>query len=345
MVLFLRTRIMLRVAVSGPFRKSLEQQAREKKEGIRETKANQSSSTELSRQKGLKLDHQATTMSEELSVIEKIESLTVSTEEGNASGGSEDEAAKSKNDLTDNMDEGPQLVELQQGSQQEQEDADCAHSDGELQNDGAQYEYYSEREKEYADDDYSDGQRYQHYGAGVESPYEHEGNNGDITQDSIYGYEEHVPRRRRSSIVGHIMAWAGAVNQEYYDSQLNVNNRNPTPARPRDENRRASMDNAASSSTPKYVPPVSRRTSHGQASYPHRCHSSDEIGESDNDPPNDGASRRRMSHIRRPYDDPEPERRNSLHAMVERAMAFVSLKPDLESDDLCPFGTRRDSLF
>jgi hypothetical protein len=38
-------------------------------------------------------------------------------------------------------------------------------------------------------------------------------------------------------------------------------------------------------------------------------------------------------------------RRNSLHAMVERAIAYVNLRSNANDDDLTPFGTRRDSLY
>jgi hypothetical protein len=40
-------------------------------------------------------------------------------------------------------------------------------------------------------------------------------------------------------------------------------------------------------------------------------------------------------------------RRNSLQDMLDRAMAFVNLRPKQNNadDDLTPFGTRRDSLF
>lgn len=46
---------------------------------------------------------------------------------------------------------------------------------------------------------------------------------------------------------------------------------------------------------------------------------------------------------RRLYD--YPPRRNSLHAMIERAMAHVNLTKNYDDDDLTPFGNRRDSLF
>jgi hypothetical protein len=228
--------------------------------------------------------------------IEKMESLTVSTDEGTTSR-PEDETGISEDKFAS-----PQYV-----------DGDYEYGDGD-----GEYEYYGEGEYEYGEGEF------QYRGEGN---YEAQG--GEDGGHDNYGYEEHVPRQRRSSIVGHIMAWAGAVNQEYYDSQL-TSNPNPSP-RPQPENRRASMDQAG---RPVSVVPI--------RSYRQRCHSSDEVEVDDlDDPPDEGA--------RRMEDYPQPEfrvpRRNSLHAMVERAMAFVNLKSDRDADDLCPFGTRRDSLF
>lgn len=39
------------------------------------------------------------------------------------------------------------------------------------------------------------------------------------------------------------------------------------------------------------------------------------------------------------------QRRNSLDAFVEQAVAYRNLRPDPNDDEMCPFGTRRDSLF
>jgi hypothetical protein len=154
-----------------------------------------------------------------------------------------------------------------------------------------------------------------------------------------YGYEEAAPQRRqlpgrRNSLIGHIMAWAGAINQEHFESDhhpasgVAPGNSSSSSRRGVDISRRASMDDAG----PVRVPAV------GETNL-RLCASSDEMdlfgGE---DHPSEGEDDHRPPEPRAP-------RRNSLHAMVERAMAYVNLRPDPNADDLCPFGTRRDSLF
>jgi hypothetical protein len=159
----------------------------------------------------------------------------------------------------------------------------------------------------------------------------------DQEEENPPGYEDTTPgpsRRqssvRRGSMVERIMAWAGAVNQEhfYHDSEHYTRDAQPT------EHRRASMHGDG----PQMVPSVRKR----------RAQSSDEIddsesGEFDND------LRRGDSYGDNDYPPEEGgrvERRNSLHAMVERAMAYVNMtKDDPHDGELCAFGTRRDSLF
>jgi hypothetical protein len=140
------------------------------------------------------------------------------------------------------------------------------------------------------------------------------------------------------------MAWAGAVNQEYLDSELHPNQQEQGQQEPttwnnnRFVNRRASIDAIIST-----TPPTDTRQRQ------RRCHSNDDI---DDIEVNEGQQGQYLDDVSGDGDDDLEgnksrlaERRNSLHAMVERAMAFVNLRKEPYDDDLCPFGTRRDSLF
>jgi hypothetical protein len=167
---------------------------------------------------------------------------------------------------------------------------------------GREDQDYQEGDYEYVDDyEYGDG--------------EHEYAEGE---DEYYGYKAAAPPRRRSSLLGHLMAWAGAVNQDHFESEQNNG-----PQRCQG-NRRASMDTGR---------PAPRVVEHRP-----RCQSSDEIDVLGSDKQEEGSDTEGTPQFR-------ASRRNSLHAMVERAIAYVNLKPDPIDEDLSPFGTRRDSLF
>jgi hypothetical protein len=165
------------------------------------------------------------------------------------------------------------------------------------------------------DRDYQDGDHEYVYGDYEHGDGDHEYAEGEYES---YGYTAAAPRRRRSSLLGHLMAWAGAVNQDHFESEHNNG-----PER-RQENRRASMDTGRPE--PRVV--ELRR----------RCLSSDELDVLGGDQQEEGSDTEGTPQGRAP-------RRNSLHAIVERAIAYVNLKPDPIDEDLCPFGTRRDSLF
>ena len=109
------------------------------------------------------------------------------------------------------------------------------------------------------------------------------------------------------------MAWAGSINQEYYDDQ-NAPRRSST--------HRATLD---------AVKPMDSALEGGETQ--RRRSSTD-------DDQNEEGQGEVYSTIQG-----RARRRSSLHAVVERAMAFVNLKPDRNSEELSPFGTRRDSLF
>lgn len=141
------------------------------------------------------------------------------------------------------------------------------------------------------------------------------------------GYEEAAPtvakrRQRRSSLLGHIQAWAGAVNQEHLDSTRDGSVLDQRRAAPREtpQNRRGSMDAALTFSPKKRM-----------------YHSSDELQDGHIDEVEDAYS----------VDDVRggSHRRFSLDPMVEQAVAYVNLQPSSMNNDLDPFGSRRDSLF
>lgn len=179
------------------------------------------------------------------------------------------------------------------------------------------------------------------------------------------GYEEAAPQlrrrqhqRRSSSLLGHLMGWAGAVNQEYMDSEFQpqqaVVNGGADPCGGsggggggsatsgyHDNSRRASVDTVRrvhSGSTAHQRP---RRVSR-------RCHSTDDADGWEAEAGADAADA--VPHgedlgVEANGRGRGAQRRNSLHAMIERAMAYVNLRPDRNDDDLTPFGTRRDSLY
>lgn len=163
-----------------------------------------------------------------------------------------------------------------------------------------------------------------------------------------YGYEEAAPevqRRneyghfRRNSLVGRIMVWAGVVNDEHFSSE----NRQDVRQAPLASSRRASMDVAPIGSG------MRRQQSNSIADRHKRLHSSDDLCLLDDEKHESGGQGKNYEntyaeYYDRQYDQSLP-RRNSLHAMVERAVAYVNLKRDDSDDDLSPFGNRRDSLF
>ena len=148
-------------------------------------------------------------------------------------------------------------------------------------------------------------------------------------QADHYGYEEAAPRQRRGSIVDRIMTWAGMVNHEQFYAANEGNSHSVIVSRNAFEgsmNRRSSLD-MGGNGRPLPIN-VSKR----------RCHSSDDM---DLDPSEPGEEN--VLNVK--IDKGRAMRRNSLQAMVEKAMAYVNLMPEPNDDDLCPFGTRRDSLF
>jgi ribosomal protein S18 acetylase RimI-like enzyme/O-methyltransferase involved in polyketide biosynthesis len=144
------------------------------------------------------------------------------------------------------------------------------------------------------------------------------------------GYEQAEPTlhlRRRGSLLGHIMAWADKVNEEHMGpsfGQLNdCESLGSNYRRSRlDYGRRASLD--VTSTDTDFTNKRNRR----------RIHSSDNFNNSGSDE-NSSIEPRRVGS----------GRRNSLDAFVEQAVAYRNLRPDPSDDEMCPFGTRRDSLF
>ena len=133
------------------------------------------------------------------------------------------------------------------------------------------------------------------------------------TETPVVNDESRRPRRRRS-LAERIMAWAGAMNQEYDDDQ-NSSRRTST--------RRATLDVGQTTDTELEGGETQRRRR--------------SLTDDDQNKEGEGEVYSTIQGRAR--------RRSSLHDMVERAMAFVNLKPDRNSDELSPFGTRRDSLF
>lgn len=163
---------------------------------------------------------------------------------------------------------------------------------------------------------------------------------GQHLVDGDYGYEEAAPevqRRnrddrhfRRNSLVGRIMVWAGMVNDEHFSNR--TGSMQEIRQAQRGTNRRASMDGSMNETSGPQSTSVSRRR---------RCSSSDDIDLLDHE---DGEGDDPGDFYEEGYGD-RAHRRNSLHAMVERAMAYVNMERDDIDDDLSPFGNRRDSLF
>jgi hypothetical protein len=164
----------------------------------------------------------------------------------------------------------------------------------------------------------------------------------DVAQ-ADYGYEEAPPevhrrnedrRFRRNSLVGRIMVWAGVVNDENFSDD----NKHEVRQAPMGTSRRASMDGAITGTMGPRPTPTTRRS---------RIHSSDDIDSLDHEEP-EGEDRGDYDwdNYAEYYDQNDgAPRRNSLHATVERAVAYVNMKRGDNDDDLSPFGNRRDSLF
>ena len=172
-----------------------------------------------------------------------------------------------------------------------------------------------------------------------------------------YGYEEAEPttrfgKFRRDSLVGRIMTWAGAVNQEYFEAEHLQSPYEGYDNHRSRSHRRASADH---NGRPRRVEPITSSTSSSGRSRP-RSHSSDEV-QFDHSDRSGEDEHTMMAMMMRHHQDNEvgddmidsvankATRRNSLQAMVEKAMSMINMGPDREPDDLCPFGTRRDSLF
>jgi hypothetical protein len=168
-------------------------------------------------------------------------------------------------------------------------------------------------------------------------------------------YEEVAPSRRsRNSLKERIVYWTGAVKKEYSEKAV---------AEEGDRSRSGSADtNGEVEEDEKAAHTPHRRSSladrimvwAGTVNQEH-CN--------DINPPHTGPRRASIDFVGQPDFPPDadsmpediyPEddyssvrgratRRNSLHAMVERAM-IVNMKPE-KDEELCAFGTRRDSLF
>lgn len=182
-------------------------------------------------------------------------------------------------------------------------------------------------------------------------------------------YEEAEPQRRRgidsrdrrrSSLLGHIMAWAGAINEQHVNAEFRPHSQHDVGDgatsscghHRQQSNKRASLDVTSSSTSAAGDRQdrrgcVSRSPSRsnddeddwGMAINRNAAASVTSYGENEdghNYSDEDGTEGRGSEAA---------VRRNSLHAMVERAMAYVNLRSDRNDDDLTPFGTRRDSLY
>lgn len=178
---------------------------------------------------------------------------------------------------------------------------------------------------------------------------------GKQGERSLRSYEEAGPSRcRRNSLTDRIKYWTGAVNNAYLEKSVSQSN---------DLSHRGSDISGEADEDKKTNDTPHRRSSladrimvwagaineeHCKQVDPHRNvprrSSIDFVAEQHCS--EDADYNQRGSY---PEDDNSPlhgrtKRRNSLHAMVERAVAFANLKPE-QDDELCAFGTRRDSLF
>ncbi|KAL3907891.1 MAG: hypothetical protein SGARI_003320 [Bacillariaceae sp.] len=140
------------------------------------------------------------------------------------------------------------------------------------------------------------------------------------------GYEQAEPtvhqRRRRGSLLGHLMAWADTVNEEHMESSFGQlkdceSSTNTSRGPRRGYGRRGSMDAALTDTDPSRNGRRIERVS-------------DDVNDSDSDE-NAAYARRRLGS----------ERRGSLDAFVEQAVAYRNLRADPNDDEMNPF----DSLF
>lgn len=178
---------------------------------------------------------------------------------------------------------------------------------------------------------------------------------------AVYEYEDAAPEvqqrqrqrkpYRRNSIVDQIMTWAGAIrDDDFYNSHNNSsgnNNNNMT------QNTRSPLEDQMGrrASVHGTLPTQGKKPSVPANPLRRRVASSDDVMLLDHD---DGLEHADVWNLETDdYDDDDshcrnydyPPRRNSLHAMIERAMAHVNLTKNYDDDDLTPFGNRRDSLF
>jgi GNAT superfamily N-acetyltransferase/O-methyltransferase involved in polyketide biosynthesis len=157
---------------------------------------------------------------------------------------------------------------------------------------------------------------------------------------NYYEYEDAAPtvpvqRERRGSLVGHIQAWAGAVNQEHFEFQGGHYSMYGTA--PNANNRRGSLDTTLINNNTRQCQQQEQQRQQQQC---RNYLSSDNLA--------NNIEKQIIS-----YDDNDDEeeyytkqpRRSSLDAMVEQAVAYVNLQPSPADHDLDPFGSRRDSLF
>lgn len=169
---------------------------------------------------------------------------------------------------------------------------------------------------------------------------------------AVYGYEDAAPQvqqrnlqrkpYRRNSIVDQIMTWAGAIrDDDFYNSSYNNKTQN-TRSIEEQGSRRASVHGSTPTTQGNSLPignPLRQRVASSDDVA--LLDLDDDLEQADDEDDwnlEDGDDGFRRLHDHAP-------RRNSLHAMVERAMAHVNLRQNYDDDDLTPFGNRRDSLF
>jgi hypothetical protein len=164
---------------------------------------------------------------------------------------------------------------------------------------------------------------------------------------------------RRNSIVGRIMNWAEQVHQDHAHGDSTGTN----------TTRRVSGNGAAGSRRGSFIGGGGGGPARARA--PSRDDDEEVLDEHGNPIPQPAKSHTPFSGADQEllfdeHGNPIPKsaaaprkghfsRRNSLQDMLDKAMAFVNLRPtqfnqedddeDADDNDLSPFGTRRDSLF
>ena len=144
------------------------------------------------------------------------------------------------------------------------------------------------------------------------------------------------------------MVWAGVVNDEHFSTGGRSDSSSAHEVRqtPTGTSRRASMDGARGGAIGhQSAAPIAQRRRFHSSDDSHPDFLDEEEAALDSDDHKACGEENMDTNYCGQY-EPIVRRRISLHASVERAVAYVNTYGDDDfDDDLSPFGNRRDSLF